>query len=155
MPKSVRFFKNTCPHCKREVGIPSLGSFAYGEFIYQTEDGRSYAYVSASGNPAWRRIDSIFKDVDWKSSDQDYRSRIFQKVLILCADPHEGKRFTTRFPLCSKCGEKIRGGNDDEPLFDEEIPDATWDEFLSTSDADQRAKVLSLIDKLGAGTERR
>lgn len=155
MPRSVRFFKNTCPHCKDEVGIPSLGSFAYGEFIYQTENGRSYAYASAVEHPAWERIEAIFKNVDWRSSDQGYRSRILQRVLILCADPFEGERFTTRFPLCSKCGEKIRSFNEDEPLFDEEIPDATWNEFLSTADADQNAKVLALVDKLGAGTERR
>ena len=155
MPRSVRFFRNTCPHCKAEVGVPSLGSFVYGEFIYQTEDGRSYAYVSAEEHPVWARIESILRNVDWRSSDQDYRSRIFQRVLIGCADPYKGKRFTTRVNLCSECGEKIRDYKTDEPLFDEEIPDATWNEFLSTTDSDQNAKVLALIDRLGAGTERR
>ena len=74
--------------------------------------------------------------------------------MILCADPCEGKRFTTCFPLCSKCGEKIRNFNEDEAWFDQEIPDATWNEFLSTSAADQEAKVLALVDTLGAGADR-
>lgn len=155
MPRSVRFFKNSCPHCKEEVGIPSLGSFVYGEFIYQTEDGRSYAHVQSVGHPAWDRIQSILDHVEWRSSDRDYRSRIFQRILIRCADPLEGTRYTTRFPLCPKCGEKIPSYSTDEPLFDQEIPDATWKEFLSAPDADQNAKVLDLIDKLGAGKKRR
>lgn len=148
MPRSVRFFRNSCPHCKEEVGLPSLGSFAYGEFVYQTEDGRSYAYVQSIGHPAWERIQSIFDRVEPRSSDPDHRARIFQRVMIRCADPLAGKRFTTRFPLCSRCGEAIPSYSTEEPLFDEEIPDATWEDFLSATDADQEARVRDLIDRL-------
>ena len=146
MPRSVRFFRNTCPHCNNDVGIPLLGDFAYGEFIYQTDDGRSYAYVSAIDHPAWVRMNAIFKGAAGMSLDQNNDDiRIYQIVLIRCADLHEGRRYSTNFPLCSMCGGKIKCYSDDVIMFDAEVQDATWNEFLSTSDADQYRKVLALI----------
>jgi len=152
MPRSVRFFRNTCPHCNNDVGIPLLGDFAYAEFVYQTQDGKSFAYSAAIAHPAWERIKSIFRDaagmaLDWNNDD----IRIYQNVMIRCADPCDDRRYTMEFPLCSKCGGKIEFYNDDEVLFDQEVPDATWHEFLSIPGADQTTKVLTLIQEEESG----
>jgi len=62
MSRAVIFFKNTCSSCFNDVGIPLLGDFAYGEFIYQTSDGHNYAYVSALTEPAWERVKLILRE---------------------------------------------------------------------------------------------
>ena len=152
MPRSVRFFRNTCSHCNNDVGIPLLGDFAYAEFVFQTQDGKSFAYSSAIDHPAWARMKSIFLDSAGIALDQNNDDiRIYQNVLIRCADLRDGKRYTTEFPLCSTCGRKIEFYNDDETLYDEEVPDVTWNEFLSLPSVDQTTRVLTLIQEETSG----
>ena len=152
MPRSIRFFRNTCPHCNNDVGIPILGDFAYAEFVYQTQDGKAFAYSAAIDHPAWERIKIIFRDSARMALDRNNDEiRIYQTVMFRCADLCDGERYTTDFPLCSECGRKIDSYNDNEMLFDEAVRDATWSGFLSMSEAAQTAKVLALIQEVKPG----
>ena len=148
MPRSVRFFRNICPHCNLVTGVPLLGDFSYAEFIYQTENGNSYSYVSAITNPAWERVKAIFKEsTDINLAKNDDSIRIYQNVLICIADPYDENHYTTSFPLCSECGGKITEYNDSEILFDKQIQDASWDRFLALTKTDQTDEVLTQITK--------
>jgi hypothetical protein len=95
-------------------GAPSQGFAAarVGRRVWHHPAAGAYAYVLVLEHPAWARVEFILKKVDWKSSAQHYRTRIFQGVLMRCADSLKGKRFTLRFPVCPECGEelKLQGG---------------------------------------------
>lgn len=148
MPRSLKFFKNTCPHCHQTAGIPLLGDLVYGEFLYQTEDGDSYAWVSAIGHPAWEKIAEIFEDTAGLTLDRnDEDLRIYHNVMLLTADRYEDQNYTTEFPLCSACGAKIEHYNDREVLCEQDVGDITWNDFLSLTKADQQTKILSLIEQ--------
>lgn len=152
MSRTVRFFKNTCPSCLSDVGIPLLGDFAYGEFIYQTADGLNFAYVSAITEPAWERVKSILrKHCGMKLDKNNTDIRIYQNILIRCADTLNERPFTTDFPLCPKCGSKITSYSDNTILFDKHIEDATWQTFMQLPQDKQVAAVIELLKKERGG----
>jgi len=148
MSRIVRFFENFCPNCCRNVGIPLLGDFAYGEFLYQTEDGAQFTYLNTFDEEGWDRIEEIFKVNAHISLDKNNKKiDIFQNVVKKCADKFEGKSYSTEFPLCPECGNKINSYSDEIMMFDKELKKASWSEFMSLSPDDQVAKVLNQIEE--------
>jgi hypothetical protein len=146
MGRNVRFFRNTCPTCFNDVGIPLLGNFAYGEFVYQTDDGKNYAYVSSFTEQAWERIAAVLREhAGMKLDKNDGDITLYQHIMIRCADPINGRQFTTTFPLCPKCGGKITSYGDNTTMFDKHVDDATWKAFMQYKPEQQVARVMEIL----------
>ena len=146
MGRNVRFFRNACRTCHNDVGVPLLGMFAYGEFVYQTDDGRTYAYVAALTNPAWERVAAILRLAAGMSLEKnDGDIDVYQRILIRCADRNAERQYSTEFPLCPKCAAKITSYGDDVVMFDQYLDDVTWERFMALSPQAQVDEVLAIL----------
>ena len=142
---SVRFFVNTCPSCINDVAIPLLGDFAYGTLVFQTDDGKRFAFAEVIAEEAWDTVARICESefgLDPKRLSPELT--IFQHVAIRCADTLGGKNYTTHFPLCPLCGARISSYGDNVTAHDGRIPFATWHNFMALTAKQRNDLVIKL-----------
>ncbi|MBN2211049.1 MAG: hypothetical protein JW709_06595 [Sedimentisphaerales bacterium] len=144
----VQCFAAPCPHCHVVAAIPLLSDFAYGEFIYQTDDGHHFAYAMVIAEPAWDRVDAILREhAGMGPHKNDVEIDVFQHIIIRCADLFNGRPFTTDFPLCPHCGGKITSYSDKNRLYSLYIHDVTWSTFMALPPTDQVKTVMELLEQ--------
>ena len=133
-----------CGHCKRNFPYPSLGDFAYGDFILHREDGRAFRYLHAIENAVW---DFVAARVKPKSQGAIRSSGvILQEVVARLTDPSEGHSFTIAMvcPYCKSRHFQEWGG---EQASSEEISDATFHSFNSL-DQSSKEPLVREIERL-------
>jgi hypothetical protein len=133
-----------CRDCGRIFQYPRLpGEYSYGEFILEGRSGGIHAYLfllDGDGDTVIRCVESSLPE---EFSD-------FVEVVARLADAIDGQRLTTRHS-CPNCGsadwkrppEKFR-----EIIGSEEIPDVTFNEFLTLSDEARQKKVTDIALEL-------
>jgi hypothetical protein len=153
--RSVRFFRNTCPSCRNDVGVPLLGDAAYGTLVFQTVDGKEFAFAEVIAEQAWDEIAQLCQaEFGFDSRQVTPSLATFQHVATRCADPLHGKRYTTHFPLCPECGERLRLFGDADPMHNGRIPFAGWRGFMSLAPEQKRRLVIMLWHEESAQSAR-
>ena len=143
--RSVRFFTNTCTTCANNVGVPLLSDFAYGEMIFQTDNGKDFAYAEVIAEDAWSIIAGICEnEFGLGRKKPSPKLQVFHCVAIRCADPLDGRPYTTHFPLCPRCGAKLTSYGDNQIHHDGHVPRATWQRFMSLSPEARKSLVRKL-----------
>ena len=82
-----------CGSCGEIFDYPTLSDFAYGEFIFCSENGRVHAYCEVS-NPAAKLIQVLLPE--------DCGAELYQSALAELADPILGQNLRTEM-RCPKC----------------------------------------------------
>lgn len=147
----VWFFQNTCRACGEWVALPVLDPSSRGELLYQTEDGASFARVSALGEPAWERVTAILYYHTRLPLLREDGIRLIREVMRRLADPLQGRSYTRTFPLCPLCGHAFASYDDRTALFDQPIPKVTWHHFLALPAEEQVAAVLHIVEEENKG----
>jgi len=108
----------TCGRCASTFSHPSLGDFAYGEFVLCSADGRSYAVVDGT-TPLARRVGATLTGAG---------NGALWTALAEVADPIEGQALTAsiRCPACSSADLESWGGR---VTGTREVPAATFEAF--------------------------
>lgn len=86
-------FPAICKNCGNKFDFPCFGDFAYGQFIFNTEDGKSFVYYESS-----TPIELLFKVL----LPENPGAELYQTALAEFADPVFGSKVTRQFycPLC-------------------------------------------------------
>jgi len=89
----IATFEAKCASCGEKFDHPSFGDFAYGEFLFCSENGRIYAYGDGF-NACAKLIEVLLPE--------NCGADMYQTALAELADPIFGQRFTCRIH-CPKC----------------------------------------------------
>ena len=112
MKKQISCFIAKCGNCKKPFERPSLGSYSYGECLFNTIDGKYYVLASA--------FDSFPEKV--KKLIPGNRSGMFWPVLAHLADPIQQLNLTSKI-VCPHCNstniEVIEGERTGESVVNE------------------------------------
>jgi hypothetical protein len=147
----VWFFQNSCRACGEWVALPVLDPSSRGELLYQTEDGASFARVTALGEPAWERVTAILYHHTRLPLLREDGIRLIREIMRRLADPLQGQTYTRTFPLCPLCGHALASYDDRTALFDQPLPQVTWQQFLALPAEEQVATVLHIVEEENKG----
>jgi hypothetical protein len=140
---TVSMCKAVCGTCEREFPYPSLGDFAYGEFILHSNDGSTFRHLYAINNEVWdyaaARVPPM-QNVPVRES-----GGLLQEVVARLADDTEGRGFTMKM-VCPHCRSHHFRDWGRERISVEEIPDATFQSFTSLDD-EARENLLDKLEK--------
>jgi hypothetical protein len=131
-------FMAKCARCKTHSARPELGEFAYGEFILTGESGNVHAYLHATDNPVFALVASTIEDDS---------GSLIQEITARLADPLSGQRLTM-LHVCPKCGCDEWESWHGDRVASENVPVASFTEFLSLSPERRRMRILELKDEL-------
>ena len=135
-------FRNTCDKCFNDIEIPILGDFAYGEIIFQTRDAKDFYIAVLIDNKTFDFITEVLeqnKDLRNKEADA-------LKVLALIADKVDGKEFSTNYPICPICKNRLRNYNDSNRTTTMELGYASWSNFESLSKGEKLDRLKQVIN---------
>ena len=132
--RSVALFEAKCGACRQVFGAPSLGDFAYGQFLLFGERGSAYAYLDAIDHPVWMLIAA---EIPPSNGDQILR------ITAALADRVQEQAFVPD-QVCPECCSSQWESWEGKRVGDIEIGDATFVAFHSLSDRVRRRRIRSL-----------
>lgn len=133
MKKQISYFSAKCGDCKRPFKRPALGSFSYGEYVFNTVDGKNHVLASAFDPFPEKLKDLIPKN----------KPELFWRLLAMLADPLNEANFTSTIvcPNCRSTNIEIVKG---EYIEESEINEVS---FLNASKL-SGSELLSLVSTL-------
>jgi len=152
----VAFFKSDCRDCGHSFPYPLLpDQESYGTCIAKGSDGRTFAYLCCligPGQVGWDEVASIFSKIAIEKNLILYEERDdLQQLIGKCLDPVNGLELSiAEGPICPDCGSTNIDYGDGELIETREIPEASFEQFLSLSAEDRERRILHLLEE---GTE--
>ena len=156
MPVRVAFFKSDCRDCGNMFPYPLLPDHeTYGTFMAKGPDGRTFAYLCSligPGQVGWDEVASIFgKIAAEKNLILDEERDDLQRLVGKCLDSVNGHELSiTEGPRCPECGSNNINYGDGELIDSKEIPEASFEQFLSLNPQDRERRIRHLL-KEGTG----
>lgn len=166
--KKVRFFEAYCEDCHKTFAVPLLSDFVYGGLIFNSEDGKAFAYIDALADLSFDFISKTLKrfakdkenrelrkgyygflstwwakikprrDEDYYLTDT-YINRV-QWTIAHCADEINGQKLTSHF-ICPSCHSKNVIYGNAIVIKDDEIPIVTFNTFNTMSESEKIDKI--------------
>jgi hypothetical protein len=147
MTRTLRFFRTRCLDCNADFAMPSLSDFSYGQFIWSGERGTGFAYFDACDSPIFEHIKSVMKRaVGYPTSPTHEDTDRFHFVVAGCARKIEGQKLVPHH-VCPTCRSRNVSPDDNEPVADCQVEDASYDEFLAKPALEQILIVTILCNK--------
>ncbi len=135
--KEITTFEAECAACGEVFDHPLLGDMAYGEFVFCSTDGLSYAYCSAFKTSA--RLIGVLLPVDQSPE-------ILQAALAALADPMFGHQLTNQI-ICPKCHSsslKSWGGRETGSMW---VKPVSYSRLLELDRTGLRERVADFVEK--------
>jgi hypothetical protein len=133
----VDLCKAVCANCQRDFPYPSLGDFAYGNFVLNRADGREFRYLQAGDNPIWDFVREFLKPHNTEQIE------VFQEVVARLADSSAGQTFTMKH-VCPYCGSNRFRDWGSQYQSALELAEATFEAFNALPDHAKRQRVVEL-----------
>lgn len=134
----IPFFKAFCWRCFRNVHVPLVSDFSYGELLFQTQNGKLFAHVSLIDNPFFEAILTEIEQSGETKSDP-------QEVLARLADPIENQSLQAGPYRCPRCNRRLLSVNDNRHDSFGFVPEATWAAFNRLSVQEQKGAIQQAI----------
>ncbi|MFN6114851.1 MAG: hypothetical protein ACK46C_03125 [Flavobacteriales bacterium] len=142
--RDIMHFRNTCSHCCNDVEIPILSDFAYGEILFQSADARSFAIVDLINNSVF---DEVLQALEKRAISESVRAEIAQPMLCDLSDEINGQPYSTIYPRCPLCGQKMSFWSDEHRVGMRHLPAPQWSGFTENSPERRMVILDSLIAK--------
>lgn len=133
--RNLSFLDAFCKDCGHRFAMASLGDFSYGDFVLETEDARTYAYVSVFDAEAAEIVERI---------PPDPPPNALLRVLAALADPIDGKALRAERG-CPKCGSLSVDWYPDNILRVGPVHEATYTHFFSQSADEQQERLAGAL----------
>ncbi len=122
----VATFKARCSSCGSVCVHPSLGDFAYGEFIFSGERGTVYAVLSTFENPVWDFLQSL---PDLQNESSATRGDRLRTACAILADPVKDQRLKPTL-VCPDCAANTWEWDLSDRRGTIDIPSVTFARFM-------------------------
>ena len=140
--RSVATFRADCQACGHAFPNPLLSDFDYGECLLRGERGSAVRHLVALTEPAWDVIMELFPGPRVTPQGYPDAGRL-RWVIARLADPVDGERFLMDI-TCPRCHSTDVDYGAGESLGTIDVPDATFERFMTLSPAERAAEVESL-----------
>lgn len=134
----ITTFEAKCADCKTIFEHPSLGDFAYGEFIFSTIDGSDFLCCDAN-----EVSESILQGL----IPEDLTAEQFQKTLVTVVDNPFASQLTLRIP-CTKCGSTNLEYWEGQKIGVRNIEKATFKRFSVLSEEEKLKEISTILDDI-------
>ncbi len=96
----------TCLNCGAKRDVYYTSGFLYGVGLFNTEDGKYYAYINHFDNSATDEVKQILLNMLGNDIDKYYQSNWFKKVFGVSCDPVNGVNIDAENDrsACIACG---------------------------------------------------
>lgn len=138
---AISTFKAKCASCGGEFSHPSLGDFAYGEFLFTGEEGTVYCHFKSLDHPVWGLVERILSS---QVATAD-RGATIQAACAALADPIKGQRFVNGH-VCPICQSSSWESWEGERVGSTDVPEAAFTQVLLLPLHEQEAAVLACLD---------
>ena len=128
----VALLEEKCETCGATHAKPDLGDFAYGQFIFTSETGETYAYVEAP-SVIWSILESALPP----SKNPRQSADLLLRACAHFADSMNGQRLVNHF-VCPKCRSSKAEYWGGEKRGEADVPLATFDAFMGLPSHEQQ-----------------
>lgn len=144
--KNVELHRVKCLGCSREYYKPFISNFSYGEFVMESVDGKTFAYLSSYDNSDWDNIKSVFDAAFKYDTTQWNEYRIhFQSIFGKLADRIETAEVQiVQKNRCRYCQSSDLEVSETDVGGNTEIPVVTFVEFNEHS-REEREQLIRTI----------
>lgn len=144
-PRSVATFTARCRWRRHTFPYPLLPDMSYGEFIFSSQEGKSFVWLAAIDHPAWTRVAAMVQRLHLPEKKQ---GAAICQVLGHVADKAEGVScYMAEGIICPVCGGRARIVDWQTRIGNMEIPPMTFTRFLQLTPAAQEQEVYQILRK--------
>ena len=141
--KEFATFQAKCAECSKVFDHPCLSDYAYGEFIFCGEDGKTFAYCN-SFDPTSRLIDALLPD--------EFTDEMLQAALANLADRIGIQKLTNKIycPGCHATNLEYFHGTKTGVMW---VKQVTYHDLLSLNRENLKAKISQFVTDFHNGDE--
>jgi hypothetical protein len=141
----ISYFQLKCSICGFVFQAPVLSDFSYGDFIYDSQSGKYFAYLNIFEDKVVFEVNEILKQEKNLLNQKGLVDGIWQVFPITCDLAPDGSPFERKIRECPFCKKRSLIQSKD-PIGVHEVPPITHVEWNNLETVEKRNRIVSKMN---------